>query len=372
MCRRMSCVGWLLLALAVTGCASRAHPHAADTHVHEGTPRRVDRAIPLDSTTLFRSDDALFSYVVKYGLDQTIVRLNELARTEGDCHQPAHRAGRLAYEAQGTEALRLQRLECHSGGLHGAIEAHFRSHGIDNLTAESSAICAATLDAFRRSQCVHGIGHGLMAWSRYELPDALHACDRLPADRESCYTGVFMENIVGGLASHHSTGAVSKYVSRDPHYPCNSVAERYRSSCYFLQTSRMIQLFGNDYGKIAAACGEAPDSYKSACFQSLGRDIGGIVGSDSAAAVKACSVAPAGPLRRDCLIGAVQNVFWDAVGQASAVQFCARLTNADEKDACYRSIAARASQLFTSADRLQAFCGDFEPPYREACLARVR
>ena len=374
MFRRGSVVVVACLALALTGCASRARVQTGDeAHHHGNTTRRVDSSIPRDSSKVFRNDDALFSYVTKYGLDQTIARLTELARTEGDCHQPAHRAGRLAYEIHGAEAFRLQRLECHAGGLHGAIEAYFRSHGIADLAAESGQICPATLDDFRRSQCVHGIGHGLMAWSSYELPDALKACDLLPRDRESCYTGVFMENIVGSLASHHGTRAVkSAYLSDDPHFPCNSVAEPYVASCYFLQTSRMVQLFGHNFAKVAATCATAPEPHRRVCFQSLGRDIGGIVGANPAAAIKACSPAPAGPLRTDCLLGAVQNTFWDAAGQTSAVQFCATLKDAGEKDACYRSIAARAFDLFGSSDRLKAFCQGIEAGYQGSCLQLVR
>src|SRR6185295_8507310 len=106
---------------------------------------------------------------------------------------------------------------------------------------------------FQQSQCLHGIGHGIMAWSGYALPDALRHCDALEPGRQPCYTGVFMENIVGSLDSHHSgQPAGSRYLSNDPQYPCTIVDDKHKESCYLLQTSRMLQLFGPNFARIAA------------------------------------------------------------------------------------------------------------------------
>ena len=74
-----------------------------------------------------------------------------------------------------------------------------------------------------------------MAWSDYEIYESLEACDLIEQEfhRKSCYSGVFMENIVGGIArgllkaedgAYHYTD----YLNDDPHYPCNAVDEVYK------------------------------------------------------------------------------------------------------------------------------------------------
>jgi len=359
-----------------TGCISTGgprHPAGAAAHVHGGAkPRQIDEAIPRNSTALFHDDDALFSYVKRYGLPQTIARLSELEEGgHGDCHQPAHKSGRYAYELYGVDTFGDARLECHVGGLHGAIEAYFRDHGTADLPQEARQICGTGRDPFFASQCFHGIGHGLMAATDYELPAALKGCDRLEQGGDSCYTGVFMENIVGGLAGHHDGAAPSKFVNGDPQYPCSIVETKYKSSCYLLQTSRMIQLFGPQFPKIAAACNDAPADQRGFCFQSMGRDVGGLHRNDAAGAIRACDSAPAGVGRSACIAGAVQDLFWDASGEKIVLQFCRSVTDAEGKRSCYDTIIGRASSILPADGRTE-FCRLTEEPYRSQCTTALR
>ncbi|MBM3945142.1 MAG: hypothetical protein FJ317_06595, partial [SAR202 cluster bacterium] len=197
-----------------------------------------------DAINLFRDDVLLATYIERYGPDVTIRVLSENERVVGgDCHQRAHSVGRIAYEKFGALAFSLSGHECHSGGYHGAMEALFRERGTVNLEADISAVCGGGLNTFFRHQCVHGVGHGLMAWTSYELFDSLKLCDILDTtnDKTSCYTGVFMENVVGGLAG--SMGHTTDYLSEDPHYPCDVLDPEYVPYCYYYQTSRMVQLF---------------------------------------------------------------------------------------------------------------------------------
>jgi hypothetical protein len=360
-------------AILASGCVTpspRHGPSGATPHSHgTASGRSVDASISINSPRLFRDDDALFSYVKRFGLVQTIARLNELAPTNGDCHQPAHKAGRMAYAIYGVTTFKSPPLDCHAGGLHGAIEAYFSERGVATLAAAAHEICGGNASWFVESQCVHGIGHGLMAWSDYELPDALTHCDLLDADKDACYTGVFMENIVGSLGSHHSDHpSRQKYLSDDPQYPCTIVADQYKPSCYFLQTSRMLQLFGVNFSRIALTCAAAPAPYQQACFSSMGRDIGGVYRRNPVGAIRACSAAPPGAPRIACLTAAVQDEFWDARGQASAVQFCRSLTTSAEKDACYDCIFARAREMLTAPGNVERFCLGVERDYQSACL----
>ncbi|MGH7773182.1 MAG: hypothetical protein ACREQA_13225 [Candidatus Binatia bacterium] len=348
------------------------HPKSLSTHHHshvnEVGNKKLYQFIQKDSKDIFRNEDALFSYVKKFGLNQTIARLHELAPLYGDCHQPAHQAGRLAYKVHSTEAFRSVTSECHAGGFHGAIEAYFSEHGTKNLSKDVKVICRSELNKFYTHQCIHGIGHGLMAAANYELFVALKNCDLLGERQGSCWSGVFMENIVGGLAGHEGHAMRStKYLSDDPHYPCTVVDEKYKSSCYLLQTSRMMQLFSSDFSKVASACSEAPRNYRRVCFESMGRDVGGVHRGNPAAAIESCSGAPRGELRIGCLAGAVQDEFWDPAGQDNALNFCKHLEHKAEKDACYSTIFSRAPQILPSKEDLRSFCSKAEALYRGSC-----
>jgi hypothetical protein len=170
----------------------------------------------------------------------------------------------------------------------------------------------------------------------------------------------------GGLTDK-SSGHFTKYLSDDPQYPCNIVDEKYKSSCYFLQTSRMVQLLGGNYEKVADACLKAPVLYQYSCFSSMGRDVGGANRKNPAGAIRACSYAPSGQLRTACLLGAAQDTFWDPSGQDDAISFCKLLSDKAEKDACYGIIIPRAYEVISSPADIKTFCNKIEGEYQSIC-----
>lgn len=365
------------------GASAWILPKLKDLKIFESSQWKYDRNIQENSTQVWTDKNALFSYVKKFGPKKTTLHLHDLGYNQrfGDCHTNAHEAGRFSYEVYGDESFKLCSSECHSGCYHGATEAYFRDKGTANLEKNLQTLCSSELNAFFSHQCIHGIGHGLMAWSNYEIVDALKSCDLLPKRQDSCWTGVFMENIVGGLAKTDieksgdpdAAAHFTKYLSNDPQYPCNdpSVEEKYKSSCYFLQTSRMVQLFATDFSKVAKACSEAPKTYERTCFESMGRDVGGVFRGNAEGGIGACSNAPKGEMRIGCLIGAAQDAFWDPSGQDNALNFCKLLKDKAEKDACYTIIFDRAPEIIATKSELENFCSKVETQYQNSCQSKI-
>ena len=141
-----------------------------------------------------------------------------------------------------------------------------------------------------------------------------------------------MENIVGGLAlddtqkeGSNLNAHITKYLNNDPLYPCPILPEQYQASCYFYQTSRMVQLFHGDFTKVASACKQISKKYQPYCFASMGRDVGSYNRGNSVGSITACTNAPTGQLQIECLNGAVQDEFWDPNGADAAITFCKNL-----------------------------------------------
>ena len=81
----------------------------------------------------------------------------------------------------------------------------------DSRPAEIATLCDRSVipgaaNALR-FQCLHGLGHGLTANAEHDIFRALRLCDALEGDwdRGSCYSGVFMENII--FATHQVEAA---------------------------------------------------------------------------------------------------------------------------------------------------------------------
>lgn len=324
---------------------------------------KYDNSIEKGSEAIATDDDALYSHIKKFGAAETMSELSGLNSVLGDCHNRAHDAGRIVYELDNKAAFTSCSAECHSGCYHGATEAFFRDNGTSDLIDNIDTICGNDLNMFFAHQCYHGIGHGLMAYHNYEILDALASCDQLPKLQQSCYSGVFMENIVGGLAEEHQ----SEYLSEDPQFPCNILDEKYVPACYFYQSTRMTQLADYDFEIASSFCADAPELGRPACFESLGRDIGAYNRTSVEGAIDTCLTAIPDQYRALCVRGSVQDYFWTPQGQSTALNYCKLLSNPDLKQVCYTTIFYRAQEVLETTQELDSFCGDFEEGYENIC-----
>lgn len=317
------------------------------------------------SPTILIDDKALERYVRKYG---PVATMNTVAQTgsssKTDCHGTAHTLGRLSYDIFGKEVFSLNLQDCHSGFYHGTIEAFFKQYGVKNLQQNLNFICKGITEEFFVHQCMHGIGHGLAAWTDYDLPKSLEYCNLLPREnnRASCRTGVFMENIVGGLSQDHR----SQYLSDDPHFPCTVVKEGYKQDCYFLQTDRMIQLASNGFETVAQNCSEISEDFKYNCYSSMGRTISGRYKYKPSEAIAECQHISDPEYRKNCIGAIAQDMFWDKNGGKAGLEFCSFVSEDEGKEDCYGLINERA-ELFLNNSEKQALCLQFPEKYQSIC-----
>ncbi len=336
---------------------------------HQSYARVTTVKLTNTDASIATDDSALRKYIVKHGPEAAI---QVIKTTPVDCHQRAHKVGRMTFQLRNNDAFKVMDSNCQSGYIHGMIEAFFDKNGTDNLQQHLALICKGVTNEFIAHQCYHGVGHGLMAFTDYDIPATLKDCDLLPTHQQSCYSGAFMENVVGAIASdqaksHPTAMHFSNYLSNDPLYPCNAVEEKYANACYFYQSSRMLQIFGPDFGKIAAGCSSIPNAnYQASCFGSMGRDVSNTYGDDYAAISTACSepAIVSAANRLFCIDGAAQDRFWDVSEQKQAVSFCAALEEVDYKSHCYATIVGRARYLMKD---IAGFCSALEPAYAKSC-----
>ena len=325
---------------------------------------------PKALTDLFTNDVLLSQYIRDYGPANTVKLIEEAGDVVGQlCHERAHVTGRTAYEIFGAAAFALASHECEAGAYHGATEAMFKERGTVDLESDVRAICGGSNVFFFRLQCIHGVGHGLMAWTSYELYDSLDLCDSLGTDRDqrACYSGVFMENVVGGLSG--TMGHFTDYLSdEDPHYPCNALTDRYVAPCYLYHSTRMLLLFEFDYERVAQECSKAPEIGKYDCFESFGRDLAAQSLGEPAKGLEQCHDTVADPTHRVwCIQGSVQARFWETDRADEAIEMCSLATSPQETEGCFWMIVDRARELYPDRPSLEAFCARLETAYQAWC-----
>lgn len=309
------------------------------------------------------------------GMDRS---LDELIVDSGggtivDCHQEAHLLGRTAYEFYQSAVFQKSRPECHSGFIHGAMEAFLVEKGMADLPANIDRLCSHLPTSFSRFECFHGVGHGVLAFQNYDLPQALKICQSLRDDfqKSSCYGGIFMENIVVAEGNGARPAHETKWVSSDPHFPCNAIDVDFeiRSQCYYMQTSRMLNLFGHDYPQIVSECLNAPQDMVGVCFQSLGRDVAGQSLRAAEKISEVCQLVPRDYFDR-CLTGGLNVIidFWGERLTDQAAKLCQLVANQNSKQHCYLVYAKRLKGVYeTNKKDLEKHCQFVEIGYQSSC-----
>ena len=242
---------------------------------------------------------------------------------EADCHRIAHTIGAASlqhYEGDVGKALADGNGICASGYYHGLLEWKLADVPKDEVASVARTVCdqtKSTASSFVYYQCVHGLGHGLMLYTRYDLPGALRLCHRLVTDfdRVSCSGGVFMEN------QQSSYGITSPWLKKDDLlYPCGIVSRSDKTYCYLLVTSQILPRVSWDWKKAADWCRRSEEGFIDLCFQSYGRDASGNSRQDPAKARALCANAGSG--EEECIFGAVRDILNTDPQDLDAAKLC--------------------------------------------------
>jgi hypothetical protein len=257
------------------------------------------------------------------------VRYDESAVVRSLCHPLTHVIGRAAakkYPDVG-DAYRQGDHFCWSGYYHGVMEGILRDTKPTDLPDTIDAICNSIPGketfSFDYYNCVHGLGHGVMYITDNELFDALILCDNLSGgwEKESCYGGVFMENVITDFENHFT-----KYLKPDElMYPCSVVPEKNKHACYLMQTSYVLKENGYDFKEAFELCSQIGESHINTCYQSIGRDASGSTVSHIERTKNYCLIGLDFRQQSNCAIGAVKDFISYFHSDTQAKQFCAAL-----------------------------------------------
>jgi hypothetical protein len=303
-------------------------------------------------------------------------------------HPLAHALG-YAVRSTPTTATRLLS-ECddryQSGCYHGILQRYFDARmGMPIAQSVLVAPCdglRGTPEQFRLFDCLHGTGHGLMMYHRYDVNASLKDCDRLARDwdQHSCYSGVFMEHNMGarmqvfgdgkfGMHRHSMpTGNVVLFKPNDLQYPCDAVPTRYRPECYELQTDLILPAVSEDYRKASAVCDAAgtPDLVDF-CYVGLGRNASGASAFQYDGIRKRCDLSsPAGlPF---CYQGAVRHLSYAPSELPRGVAFCKSLPEGESRTRCWDGVGLQVGGFFSDIPSRRRACQSDRASDVAACI----
>jgi hypothetical protein len=367
--------GTLLFAVGLVGALWARSDGAPGQRFDAGTLHPVAGNFEPNDTELAdcgsdrRCIEQAFGNLSFYQGPKDAIRLfDEKIRTdptvESDCHRIAHTIGSAAlarFKGNVGTAFVNGSSSCWSGYYHGILERSFVGAStkgdvarVARTVCQGRAVRGTTWLAY---QCVHGLGHGLMITSSYDLPFSLSVCDRLATawDQVSCTGGVFMENISS------SYGVKSRWLRDDNLvFPCNTVAERHKQYCYLMVTSRILQANGYDWRAAARICRGVERNWVDTCFESFGRDASGFTRQTPSKILPLCRIAA--EHEDQCVYAAARDMTANYGNGERASTLCLGAP-ASLREHCFFGIG---TILETQA--LGASCRNLSKRYARACL----
>ncbi len=403
-----------LLAVLLTGCATATaprgdvHPAPPPDRDAAGLVAWIDDLCDLNiNTRLACREDAVSEIAAARGISTAMDVVARLDAGDSEGHVLTHMIGIRGF--RGVHTVGESFAECtpihQSGCYHGVIQAYFGAlrqagghHDLD--TEHLDGLCEPYRgpdgNRWLLFQCLHGLGHGVMLVHDNHLPRALDRCDLLSRtwDREVCYGGAFMENVMTVTSPHHDHVSLAadggedsphdphaghhphhqaedSFHAIDPddlHHPCSALHSRYQLACYDMQTAAMLHILDGDIAATAAACRAAPEQIlRAICHRSLGRDINAITHGVHQESAGLCALAAAED-RPSCHVGVVKNVIDVTADARSGLAYCAVVPDGREAEACNRAIGEQTISLMADPAERVRFCETLEPVARRACL----
>jgi cytochrome c553 len=297
--------------------------------------------------------DALRLLQEKIGTDPAI---------EATCHPIAHTIGAgalLRYKGNVGKAFAAGNPTCGSGYYHGLLQWKLAGVSPSRVAPVARTVCSNAqirANAYDYYQCVHGLGHGLMLYTRYDLPGALKLCHELLTsyDQTSCTGGVFMEN------QQSSYGIKSKWLKTDDLlYPCDIVAQENKLYCYLLVTSYILPHVGWDWKKTADWCRKSDAGFVAYCFQSYGRDASGQARENPSGIIPTCHKAGSG--EKECIFGAVRDILNNEPTDIRARRLCSNASS-EFRSYCTYGIGSMVGTYYSTASDRRAACVKFSLP----------
>lgn len=173
----------------------------------------------------------------------------------GDTHLLGHEVGEMLYSQHGIDGLRQCSRSFLMACYHGLVIRAVGTEG-ERYLGTIFEICRS--DHNLLSQCAHAVGHGLLAWTGYDLPKTLTMCTQVSEEvRYNCLDGVFMEHVYHAFQPR---SVLTDASLNNPHDVCLSLESGYQRACYANQPPYWFALYGGDLKRVGTACGELADS----------------------------------------------------------------------------------------------------------------
>ena len=336
-----------------------------------------------------------------YGGEKGFIMLREGVLPSGmDIHLLGHAIGDVLYNQEGIEGMQYCTHEFRNACSHSIVIGGLLEHGMGIFDHIHEACARAPGGTGAYTMCFHGFGHGVLAFTDYDLPQAIEICKKAGTaeygfqEYHQCVGGVIMELHSGVHDEAVWRENAKQYIDfENPTQMCERdyIEEGAKRMCYAYISPYIFDAAGWRFGNLTdevvensfAICSEVPSEfYRMVCSANLGkefivlaenRDIRNMEDiSDRAVqqSIHWCSLALDKSVESVCVQEIVNSLYWGGENHYSAsLRFCAQVNDRSVRDDCFMRLFGNVSYYRDESTYWQELCEAVPNDVNQACLS---
>lgn len=320
-----------------------------------------------------------------------------------DMHLLGHFVGDVLYKQQGLNGIKVCTEDFRNACSHSIVVGLLLDKGDSALTEISAACKQAPGGSGAYTMCYHGLGHGVLAYANYDLPEAIELCQKTSTQKygkeESiqCVGGTIMEIISGG---GHDKQLWNKqrhlYLeSGNPLKPCFSeyLPIEARQMCLTYLTPYLWEAAGAnldnptdaDFQTSFKFCDQITEPMdRNACFGGFGKEfvvlaqkrdirkIESMSNDQFLKVVNLCKLADDIKGISACLSQALSSIFWGGENDVSAsIRFCNVISDAENQKDCFQNLIGQVSNYIKDSSYRESFCNKLPVEFKGECKKKL-
>lgn len=317
-----------------------------------------------------------------------------------DMHLMGHVVGDVLYKQQGINGIKICTNDFRNACSHSIVVGLLLDKGEKVLPDIAKACRLAPGGSGAYTMCYHGLGHGVLAYTNYDLPKAVNLCQKTETGQGEgvqCIGGTIMEIISGGDHDKLTWGKMRpNYLkASNPLYPCLSsfMPANARSMCITYLTPYLWEAVGanmgqpnsSDFAKAFALCNPLSEPDRDTCFAGFGKEfvvlaqnrdiriIDQMTNDQLTQVYSWCQMAKQESGIRACNSSALSSLYWGGENKPDAsVRFCSVISDKDRQGACFGELIGSVSYYISDTNYRQNFCGSLPQAYKSDCQSRLK
>jgi len=288
------------------------------------------------------------------------------------CHRYGHDLGNFLYSYTGNlnQAILQVDMTCGGAFFHGIMQEHFRTKSQlgygDSAFVEASNVCNNLSDvsySLIRSECIHGIGHGLLIANHFDFFVTVKKCEKFEDlfDQRLCIEGASMEN------AHAFSMGKGTFDENNILFPCSELDDRYAGDCYTYHSIYILKKV-NEWAEDAfKQCDKhQKENHIRHCYYGIGIMQAIDFQNRLKVLVNQCEKGNIN-YQTYCFAGAAYHIV-DEVGMDQGFEFCNNIPSKFKMN-CYETLGKWIQAAYFSKEEIENACSSNEnSKYYQACI----